>query len=174
MPIIIHENTDLFKFAEGVHSIAHGVNCNGAMGKGIAVKVKSRWPHLYEAYKVRCTEGKMLPGTCWPWRSGSHWSTDRSMDDSMVMKVLLKYLYVYNVAVKAHWRLPSTEIMVDGGFRSLFREMTKNKDTTVAMPKIASGLGGLDWDTVVFPLLKKYSDEHPRITVHVCVPKLEP
>ena len=35
----------------GVSSYAHGCNCAGAMGKGIAVQFKSKYPDMYLEYK---------------------------------------------------------------------------------------------------------------------------
>ena len=176
MPIIIHKDIDLFQF-RSMCSIAHGVNCVGAMGKGVAVIVKNTWPQMYEEYKTRCSEGRMLPGTCWPWKYEGKWNKstiDPTFGQSFQLDFFVRLLYVYNVTVKAHWRLPATETMVDGGLKSLFYEMQQNKDTEVAMPMIGCGLGGLDWDTCVFPILKKYSDENPGITVNVCIPKQTP
>ena len=31
--------------------IIQGVNCQGAMGSGIALAIKNRWPEVYDAYK---------------------------------------------------------------------------------------------------------------------------
>lgn len=46
----------------GLVSYAHGCNCAGAMGKGIALDFKVRFPKMYEEYKVRCKNGTFSLG----------------------------------------------------------------------------------------------------------------
>ena len=41
---------DLFR-QEGLRALAHGCNCAGAMGKGIAVEFRERFPKMYAEYK---------------------------------------------------------------------------------------------------------------------------
>ena len=36
--------------------IVHQVNCRGAMGAGIAIKIANKWPAVKAAYQRRCTE----------------------------------------------------------------------------------------------------------------------
>ena len=57
------EKGDIFRL-EGVTSYAHGCNCAGAMGKGIAVSFKQRLPEMYAEYKELCRNGQFKPGTC--------------------------------------------------------------------------------------------------------------
>ena len=47
------EKGDIFRI-DGVSSYAHGCNCAGAMGKGIAVQFKSKYPDMYLEYKQLC------------------------------------------------------------------------------------------------------------------------
>lgn len=46
------EKGDIFRI-EGVSSYAHGCNCAGAMGKGIAVQFKDKYPDMYLEYIFR-------------------------------------------------------------------------------------------------------------------------
>ena len=55
------EKGDIFRI-EGVSSYAHGCNCAGAMGKGIAVQFKDKYPDMYLEYKLLCKENKFCPG----------------------------------------------------------------------------------------------------------------
>ena len=41
---------DIFKI-EGVNNYAHGCNCAGAMGKGIALVFRAKYPQMYNKYK---------------------------------------------------------------------------------------------------------------------------
>ena len=60
MVIYIKEG-DIFK-VDGVTSYAHGCNCAGAMGKGIAVQFKTKYPEMYKTYKQMCKTGTYQPG----------------------------------------------------------------------------------------------------------------
>jgi O-acetyl-ADP-ribose deacetylase (regulator of RNase III) len=52
---------DIFSL-EGVSNFAHGCNCAGAMGKGIALQFKTKYPKMYKEYKALCQEGLFLLG----------------------------------------------------------------------------------------------------------------
>lgn len=47
-------NGDLFDTAAEV--ICHQVNCQGVMGSGVALQVRQKYPHVFEAYKDYCKE----------------------------------------------------------------------------------------------------------------------
>ena len=48
---------NIFKIPQ-VRSYAHGCNCVGAMGKGIALQFKVKFLEMYEQYKALCKENK--------------------------------------------------------------------------------------------------------------------
>ena len=50
---------NIFKLA-GVHAYAHGCNCAGAMGRGIAVQFKERYPEMYPETFTCIRMGKRL------------------------------------------------------------------------------------------------------------------
>lgn len=54
-------------FASGLPAIAHGVNCRGVMGAGIAASFRQRWPDMYEAYRQYCGAGLLHPGDVFSW-----------------------------------------------------------------------------------------------------------
>lgn len=39
--------------------IAHGVNCQGVMGSGVALAIRNRWPKVFEEYKAVCDENRL-------------------------------------------------------------------------------------------------------------------
>jgi len=41
-------------------------------------------------------------------------------------------------------------------------------DLPIYMPRIGCGLGGLDWDTEVGPIVEKINELYPRVEVFVC------
>jgi O-acetyl-ADP-ribose deacetylase (regulator of RNase III) len=61
---------DLFANEHGAQALAHGCNCIGSMGAGIAVGFRERYPDMYEEYRRRCKAQPHLfnPGDCLLWK----------------------------------------------------------------------------------------------------------
>jgi O-acetyl-ADP-ribose deacetylase (regulator of RNase III) len=55
-------------FASGLPALAHGVNCQGRMGAGIARDFASRWPRMRELYEHICCKGILRPGEVFSWQ----------------------------------------------------------------------------------------------------------
>lgn len=123
----LHERTgDLFDATEP--ALAHGCNCAGAMGKGIAVEFRRRWPDMYRAYHERCLDGAFQPGDVFPW----------SAPDRLI----------YNLGTQRTWRTAATLDAVRGSVVAMIDHATEHGIAAIAMPRIAAGLGGLDWSDV--------------------------
>src|SRR5437868_13776170 len=61
---------DLFANEFETEAFAHGCNCQGSMGAGIAKGFRERYPEMYEHYRARC---KAEPrefnlGDAWLWK----------------------------------------------------------------------------------------------------------
>ncbi len=58
---------DLFHNAHDAQAFAHGCNCQGSMGAGIAKNFRARYPEMYEEYRRRCkAEPRQFNlGECW-------------------------------------------------------------------------------------------------------------
>jgi O-acetyl-ADP-ribose deacetylase (regulator of RNase III) len=82
MPATFTEG-DLFARSD-IRAWAHGCNCAGAMGAGIAVEFKRRFPRMFEEYKLRCADGRFGLGDVFVWSEGE--------------------LTVYNLGTQEHWR----------------------------------------------------------------------
>lgn len=48
--------------------LVNTVNCEGFMGKGIALEFKLRFSSMYDKYKYFCDEKKLVPGKLWLYR----------------------------------------------------------------------------------------------------------
>lgn len=62
MPVSF-ESGDIFATTE-LRGFAHGCNCAGAMGKGIAVAFKQRWPAMYENTAAAAKQAASLSVMC--------------------------------------------------------------------------------------------------------------
>jgi O-acetyl-ADP-ribose deacetylase (regulator of RNase III)/uncharacterized protein YwgA len=120
-------------FESKLQTLVNTVNCVGVMGKGVALEFKKRFPAMYADYKARCAAGRVRLGE--PYRYADGFDT-----------------LIINFPTKGHWRSPSRLVDIIHGldyFAAHFREWGV---TSVAMPPLGCGNGGLEW-AVVGPLL---------------------
>lgn len=119
--------------------ICHQVNCKGVMGSGVARVLRDKYPDIFPFYKLLCDSyGSKLLG--------------------QIQKVFIDdNKYIVNMfgedtygKIGLHTNYGQLEIAL----KQLYT-YAKNKGYTVAMPyKIGCGLGGGDWDGVVYPMLE--------------------
>lgn len=121
-------------FDTSLTHIGHGVNTKGVMGAGIAKEFRDRFPENYRVYKEWCDKKLFDPG-----------ETIAYLD---VDQTNVKTYWVHNIASQdkpganarydwlesALWR--SVEIVVEKG------------ETSIAIPLIGCGIGGLEWSRV--------------------------
>ena len=115
-------------FATKCQALGNTVNCVGDMGKGIALEFRRRFPAMEAEYKKFCDNKQLLPGAILPYRKDKPW--------------------VFNFAVKDHWRYPSKEKWVEDCL-SKFRENYRAwKVESIALPWMGTANGGLSMDRV--------------------------
>lgn len=171
MPVQIHKG-NLFDADMDYRVLAHGVNCAGAMGAGIAVEFKKRFPVMYEAYRHECREGRLIPGMAWLFEDSEEiapiYGTQGRLEEAYIST------WVYNLAIKSHWRLPATYNAVEASLKNMVESLQEqnlervkfgSEFTEVSMPWIGCGLGGLD-KGFVKKLMEK-SVKGTDITIHV-------
>ncbi len=108
------------------------VNCVGVMGKGIALQFKKAWPKMFADYKAACTAGHVQPGHMHIWQTG------QLMGPSVII----------NFPTKCHWRAKSRLGDVDDGLVDLVAQIQRLGITSIAIPPLGAGNGGLDWSVV--------------------------
>ena len=118
---------DIFSI-ENVASYAHGCNCAGAMGKGIALQFRAKFPAMYAEYKSLCKNGKYNPGDVFDYNYGPG--------------------HVYNLATQVSWRTKAKIEFIRASVSRMFELAIADSVTAIAMPAIGAGLGGLQWDDV--------------------------
>ena len=138
---------DLFK--SRAQTLVNTVNCVGVMGKGVAEQFKLRFPEMFKDYKSR---------------------TDRK-----VVRLGEPYLYrdrsgtqIVNFPTKDHWRSPSRLADFERGLDYLVAHVAEWGITSIALPPLGCGNGGLEWSEVG-PLMYSKLRELP-IDVEVYAP----
>ena len=116
-------------FESEAEVLVNPVNCKGVMGKGLALQFKNRFPQIYETYHRDCGKGALKAGFCY-------------------------FYHHYNgkvvacLTTKDDWREMSKLNWVKSGIRQLRALMEDGHFTSVAIPQVGCGLGGLDWNRV--------------------------
>jgi len=125
-------------------ALAHGCNCKGKMGKGIAVMFREMWPEMYDLYNRLCREGTFRPGNV------MHWQSDEFGDP-----------HVFNLFTQDHWKDKATLAAIEQAVLDMIEIMEEQEIPTVTMPRIGAGLGGLPW-AEVRDLLVRIGEDAPR------------
>lgn len=125
----------------------HGVNCAGAMGRGIAVSFKAFFPEMFEEYASRCRLGVLKPGDVFAWEPTA---SERDHTDHADHAATLKV--VYNLATQPDWKRSATLENIRVSIERMAYLAICDGITHVGIPRIGAGLGGLTWDAVELAL----------------------
>ncbi len=117
-------------FDTSMPAIGHGVNLQGVMGSGIAKLIADRYPEILEEYKEACrtktlTGGNMLPT-----------ATDEPG------------FYILNLASQDRTGRDARMNWTEQSVKEAVRWAEENSFEGFALPRIGSGIGGLQWDEV--------------------------
>ncbi len=118
--------------AEDVEALVNSVNCVGVMGRGIALQFKNAFPENFKAYATACKRNEVQPGRMFVFETGN----------------LTGPRYIINFPTKRHWRGKSRIEDIESGLVALAREIKERNIRSIALPPLASGLGGLEWREV--------------------------
>lgn len=143
-------NKDITTVSEGI--IAHGVNCQAAMGSGVALAILKKWPIIYDKYMEVGAGDDLL-------------MTTHIIPVGPDLAVANCYTQVFFGGDGK--RYASLEA-VDKCIRDVVR-YAQMIDLPVFLPKIASDLGGLDWETEVHPTITQINKDYPDVAITVCV-----
>ncbi|TKB53078.1 macro domain-containing protein [Ferrimonas aestuarii] len=119
------------------------VNCVGVMGKGVAAAFKTKFPEMFKEYARLCKLGEIRPGKPHLWKEGDMFS---------------KALEIVNFPTKDHWRKPSEYEYIESGLQWMHDYLVDKERSTITLPALGCGHGGLDWDRVK-NLISKYLGE---------------
>lgn len=113
-------------------ALVNTVNTVGVMGKGIALMFKEAWPENYGQYLAACKAGEV--------RVGRMFVTERA--------ALIGPRWIINFPTKQHWRNKSRMEWIEAGLDDLVRCIREHEITSIAIPPLGSGNGGLHWSAV--------------------------
>lgn len=137
--MILYVVSDLFQSPARV--LVNAVNTVGVMGKGIAAEFRRYYPEMFEQYRALCEHGQFQVGQLWLYKTPHKW--------------------ILNFPTKRHWRDSSRLEDIEAGLQKFAASYSEKGITSVSFPLLGSGLGGLDWENQVRPLMERYLEPLP-------------
>ena len=122
-------------------AIAHGVSPHDSFQEGLALSLRARWPSLYRDFQDYCRVADPVPGGVWAWRGAdgtrifSLFTQEPPLAGGRPGRASLQY--------------------VARALRELRRQLEAEQPESLALPRLATGIGGLDWN-LVEPLLRQH------------------
>ncbi len=115
-------------FNSKAQTIVNTVNCDGVMGKGIALEYKKRFPDMFNNYVNLCKNKSIKPGILYLYTKSNPW--------------------ILNFPTKLHWRYKSKIEYIELGLKKFSVEYKRKNIKSIAFPKLGTMNGGLDWEDV--------------------------
>ncbi|CAG7856178.1 hypothetical protein MCAMS1_00573 [biofilm metagenome] len=147
------------------HAIAHGVAPNDPFSSGLAHSLRESWPAMYKDFRHFCQTTHPKSGTLWLWNG---------VQDTHIINLFTQE------AVYGHGERHGKATLehLNHCLRELYKLVHTEKFSSLALPRLATGVGGLDWKDVS-PLIDKHLSElaipvYVYTTYHKGVAALEP
>jgi O-acetyl-ADP-ribose deacetylase (regulator of RNase III) len=125
----------------GAQVIAHGVAPNDPMTQGLALSLHQYFPDMHKAYHHWCKQFHPKPGAAWAWQA----------PDGRIIVNLVTQEGGYG-----HGARPgkATVKHISDSLRALAKMVAHEGYTSLALPRVATGVGGLDWESVL-PVIRE-------------------
>lgn len=138
-------------------ALVNTVNTVGVMGKGIALQFKKSYPDMFEVYRKAALAGEVRLGEVQVWETGQ----------------MAAPRYIINFPTKRHWKASSRLADIEAGLDDLVRVVRERGITSIAVPPLGCGNGGLSWRDVE-PRIRGAFAAVPDVRVLLYAPKGAP
>ena len=122
--------------------IAHGVAPNDDHAQGLAHALREHAPAMYKDFRHYCKTQHPKAGEIWAWAGA----------DGQQIVALFTQTAAYHPGERPG---RATLSNVNHALAALRQYLTREKVTSVALPRLSTGVGGLDWEEVR-PAIEKH------------------
>ncbi len=122
-------------FDSNTQVIVNPVNCEGYMGKGLALAFKQKYPAMSAMYQQECKSGQLHIGRPTLYRESTPW--------------------ILNFPTKNTWRANAKLEYIEQGLYYFITHYKRAGIERIAFPKLGTQNGKLSW-TEVGPLMARY------------------
>lgn len=118
--------------------LVHGVAPNDPFHSGLALALRTRFPAMYKDFRHYCQTHRPAPGSLWAWAG-------LGPDGPVRIVALFTQEGGYE-----HGARPGRATLsnVSHALGALRNWLEQEKPASVALPRLATGVGGLDWKDV--------------------------
>jgi len=138
--MVKYKKGDLMRAPEDI--IAHGCNCRGVMGSGVAALVRNKYPKAYESYLEKYDDGG--------WSLGEVQFVP-VVDGKVIANCATQYNYLPRGYCHADYKAIKFSM-------TLVKEYAQERGLSIAIPKIGAGLAGGDWNVIEKDLKEVFDD----------------
>ena len=131
-------------------ALVNTVNLVGIMGKGIALQFKNQFPDNDKLYQKACKTGDIAIGKLFVTKQSTIFGD----------KIII------NFPTKNDWRKPSEYSYIQAGLDDLIKVIEQYQITSIAIPPLGAGNGGLNWVRVRSMIEQALSNLNVDITVY--------
>lgn len=125
----------------GAQAIAHGVAPNDHFDRGLALSLRKKYPDMVRDFRRYCKMKSPKAGKVW---------TCKDIEEIVIFNLMTQKPAK---TLNGHPRA-ATLSTVDKCLKRLKKRIKKYKIESIALPKLATGYGKLDWEDVK-PLIEK-------------------
>ncbi len=138
---MLHEVSGDILFTRA-QAVAHGIAPSEHFDSGLALGLREAWPAMAKDYRHYAHQSHPKPGEIWTWAGAG----------GIRIFNLLTQEGEHTHAAKAG---PASVSNINHCLRRLRHELDKGEVKSLAISRLATGVGGLDWN-VVQPLIKQH------------------
>lgn len=135
-------------------AVAHGIAPNDDFHQGLALQLRERMPALYKDFRHYCQTQHPKPGGLWTWMSS---------DGRYIVNLFTQDGAYDHGSKPGH----ATLSHVNHTLHALRSFAQKEKLGSLALPRLACGVGGLNWDEVKQLIEKQLGDLNMPVYVYV-------
>ena len=137
---MLHELSGDILFS-GAKAIVQGVAPNDDFHQGLALQLRERMPAMYKDFRHYCQTQHPKSGELWTWMSA---------DGRYLVNLFTQEAAYTHGSKPGH----ASVSHVNHTLHALRNFVQKEKVSSLALPRLACGIGGLDWDEIK-PLIEK-------------------
>lgn len=148
---------DLLEANENI--IAHQANCRGSMGAGVAKQIRNKWPDIFADYVTFCSahhrDGRELLGEIW---------ISQTFDE---YGMPIEVCHLFGQDRYSGGGCNTDYVSLEKALHRL-KNYAEKQRSNIAIPyKIGCGLGGGDWDGVVYPMIERiFGDSDVLVSIY--------
>ncbi|MGV7223047.1 MAG: macro domain-containing protein [Nitrospinales bacterium] len=122
-------------------AIAHGIAPHDHFDQGLALSLRERFPAMVKDFRHYCHQQNPKPGNAWLWAGA----------EKVVINLMTQEPAPAN---RGHPGKASIQ-HINHALKSLCGIIEEQGISSIALPRLATGVGGLEWSDVE-PLIEKY------------------